>query len=261
MTSTLADSPLQSSIRTYWNERIHDLEVATSPVGSAAFFRELDAYRFEKLHYLPQLVDFAGYQGKQLLEVGCGTGTDLVRFAQGGAVVTGVDLSSTAIDLARQNFAHASLPARLEVMDGEALAFEDNSFDAVYAHGVIQYTANPGRMIGELYRVLRPGGQAILMVYNQRSWLMALSRFGAVGLEHEDAPAFHLFTIAEFRQLLRPFSQVKIVPERFPVRSRLQHGPKAWFFNWLFVPAFNLLPRAWVRPWGWHLMAFAGKGA
>jgi hypothetical protein len=89
---------------------------------------------------------------------------------------------------------------------------------------------------------------------------MALSRFAAVGLEHEDAPAFHLFSIEEFRDLLQPFAGLEIIPERFPVRSRLQRGPKAWLFNGLFVPAFNILPRAWVRQWGWHLMAFATKG-
>jgi SAM-dependent methyltransferase len=260
MIEALSQDALQSSIRTYWNERIHDLEVATSQPGSAAFFRELDEYRFEKLHYLPRLVDFSGYRGRQLLEVGCGLGTDLARFARGGAEVTGVDLSATAINLARQNLAQAGLPARLAVMDGEALQFPDGSFDVVYAHGAIQYTANPGRMIAELHRVLRSGGEAILMVYNRRSWLKALSRFGAVGLEHEDAPAFHLFTIPEFRDLLRPFARVEIVPERFPVRSRLQRGLKGRLFNQLFVPAFNLLPRRWVRKWGWHLMAFATKG-
>jgi hypothetical protein len=114
-------------------------------------------------------------------------------------------------------------------------------------------------MVEEVHRVLRPAGQAILMVYNRRSWLMLLSRLSAVELEHEDAPAFHLHSIAEFRELLAPFQRVEIVPERFPVRSRRQQGAKASAFNALFVPAFQLLPRALVRQWGWHLMAFAVK--
>lgn len=259
MTNERPGSPLQSRVRTYWDEHIHDLGVATSPLGSAQFFQQLDAYRFGKLHYLPQLVDFAGYRGKLLLEVGCGVGTDLLRFAQGGANVTGVDLSSTAIGLARQNFAQAGLQARLELMDGEALQFPDCSYDVVYAHGVLQYTGDVRKVISELHRVLRPGGEAILMVYNRHSWLSALSRFTGVRLEHEDAPAFHLFSMKEFRDLLRSFSDVKIIPERFPVRSQLHRGPEAWFFNWLFVPFFNVLPRAWVQSWGWHLMAFATK--
>ena len=49
------------------------------------------------------------------------------------------------------------------------------------------------------------------------------------------------------------------MPERFPVKSRLHHGWKAVAFNQLFVGTFNALPRAWVRPLGWHLMAFCRK--
>ena len=110
-------------VRRYWNERIHDLEMTTHPVGSREFFADLDDYRFDKLRYLPELVDFGGFAGRRLLEVGCGIGTDLARFARGGARVTGIDLSQTAIDLARQNFATLGLDGDLRVADGEALPF------------------------------------------------------------------------------------------------------------------------------------------
>ena len=255
----LAHQALVNQVRDYWNERIHDLEVTTSPVGSPQFFQELADYRFEKLHYLPRLVNFDGFPQKRLLEIGCGVGTDLVRFARGGAQVTGIDLSWRAIELAQQNFAQAGLPATLQVMDGERLQFADNSFAVVYAHGVLQYTADAGQMIREIFRVLQPGGRAILMVYNRYSWLMFLSKVAGVRLEHDDAPVFRLFSRSQFRQLLAPFTGVEIIPERFPVRSRLQQGTTAAFFNHAFVPLFNVLPAALVRPTGWHLMAFASK--
>lgn len=249
------------AIQHYWNKRIHDLEMTTHPVGSREFFDELDDYRFDKLDYLPRLVDFEAYRGKEVLEVGCGIGTDLVRFGRGGASVTGVDLSQTAIDLARRNFALHDLVARdLRVANAEALPFADNSFDVVYGHGVIQYTAHPARLVAECHRVLRPGGQAIFMVYNRLSWLNALSKLMKVALEHEDAPVLRKFSIAEFRRLLAPFASIDIVPERFPVKSRLHKGWKGVAFNTMFVGAFNALPRGLVRPLGWHLMAFCRKG-
>lgn len=249
-----------TEIEQYWNARIHDLEMTRHPVGSREFFADLDEYRFDKLHYLPRLVDFSGFAGKQLLEIGCGIGTDLVRFARGGALVTGIDLSQTAIDLAKQNFAWNGVSAReLRVANGEALPYADGAFDVVYGHGVLQYTANPQRMIAESHRVLRPGGSAIFMVYNRVSWLNALSKVMKVALEHEDAPVLRKFSIGEFRALLSPFAQVQIVPERFPVKSRLHGGWKGMAFNTFFVGSFNLLPRALVRRYGWHLMAFCRK--
>jgi ubiquinone/menaquinone biosynthesis C-methylase UbiE len=247
-------------IQRYWNERIHDLEMTEHPVGTREFFDDLHEYRFDKLHYLPRLVDFGAYRGRTLLEVGCGIGTDLVRFAQGGARVTGVDLSSTAIDLAQRNFAlHDVAPEELRVANGEALPYADHTFDVVYGHGVIQYTADAPRLIAECHRVLKPGGEGIFMVYNRISWLNAMSKLMKVQLEHEDAPVLKKYSIGEFRALLSPFADVRIVPERFPVKSRLHKGWKGVAFNTVFVGSFNALPRAWVRPLGWHLMAFCRK--
>lgn len=248
-----------AEIQRYWNARIHDLEMTDQPVGTRGFFEDLDAYRFDKLHYLPKVVDFDGYAGRELLEVGCGIGTDLVRFARGGANCTGVDLSETAIGLAKQNFALHGLTATLQVANGEALPFPDSSFDLVYAHGVVQYTADAAQLVRECHRVLRPGGQGIFMVYNRHGWLNVMSKVMRVDLEHGDAPVLRMFTITEFRALLSPFRQVRIVPERFPVASKLHKGWKASLYNGVFVGAFNTLPRALVRRWGWHLMGLCTK--
>ena len=144
-------------------------------------------------------------------------------------------------------------------MDGESMEFKDNSFDLVYAHGVLQYTADANRMIAEAYRVLKPGGEFIGMVYNRHGWLNIMSKWFKVGLEHEDAPVLDKYTAGEFRKMLSQFSLVRIVPERFPVKSRLHGGLKGFLFNTCFVSFFHLLPRTWVRRSGWHLMAFARK--
>jgi ubiquinone/menaquinone biosynthesis C-methylase UbiE len=247
-------------IAAYWNDRIHDLEMTDHPVGSKAFFDDLDEYRFDKLHYLPRLVDFSAFRGQRLLEVGCGIGTDLVRFAKGGARVTGVDLSQTAIELARKNFELNGVAAEeLVVGNGEALPYADASFDVIYGHGVVQYTADAPQLIRECHRVLTPGGTAIFMVYNRVSWLNALSKVMKVALEHEDAPVLKKYSIGEFKALLKPFAEARIEPERFPVKSRLHKGWKGVAFNTMFVGTFNALPRSLVRPLGWHLMGFCRK--
>ncbi|NOS99135.1 MAG: class I SAM-dependent methyltransferase [Phycisphaerales bacterium] len=246
-------------IAAYWNEHIHDLSVATQPAGSRGFFEELDAYRFDKLRYLPKLVDFGAFGGQSLLEVGCGVGIDLARFAGGGARVTGIDLAATSIELARTNLSQRGLTGELSVMNGEQMSFADSQFDMVYAHGALQYTADAARMAAEIHRVLKPGGTAIMMVYNRRSWLRFMSKTMGVGLEHEDSPFLRLFTRREFRSVLAPFRNVRIVPERFPVATKLHRGVKAVLYNGVFVGVFNLLPRPLVRWSGWHLMAFATK--
>ena len=246
-------------VRDYWNRHIHDLEITTHPVGSRGFFDDLDQYHFEKLHHLLRLVPFDACRGRTVLEVGCGAGVDLVRFARGGAAVTGVDLARSAIELAAANFAQQGLTADLRVADGEQLPFPDAAFDLVFAHGVVQYTPNPGTLVEEVRRVLKPGGEAIFQVYNRHSWLNVLSKVMKVGLEHEDAPVLRKYAEGEFRRLLAGFREIRIVTERFPVKSRLHGGWKGALYNGLFVGAFNALPRSMVRRFGWHILAFCRK--
>ena len=253
------ETPTTADVRTYWNQHIHDLEITTHPVGTPGFFADLDQYHFEKLHHLLRLVDFNAYRGKRVLEVGCGAGTDLARFAKGGAIVTGVDLAASSIDLARKNFEQQGLTGEFREADGEHLPFADDTFDLVYAHGVVQYTPSGGALVDECRRVLKPGGEAVFQVYNRISWLNALSKLMKVPLEHEDAPVLRKYSVGEFRQLLHGFRDVRIVEERFPVKSRLHKGWKGLAFNTFFVGTFNALPRTLVKRFGWHLLAFCRK--
>ena len=162
-----------------------------------------------------------------MLDVGCGAGADLARFAKGGAEVTGVDISAVGDRAgARELRAAGTRRADLRVADGEQLPFPDDTFDFVYAHGVVQYTGDDRALVDECRRVLKPGGEAMFQVYNRISWLNALSKLMKVGLEHEDAPVLRKYTPDEFRALLAGFRDVRIVPERFPVKSRLHGGWK-----------------------------------
>lgn len=248
-----------AEVRDYWNTHIHDLEISKQPPGSPGFFADLDTYHFEKLHHLLRLVDFNAWRGRPVLDVGCGAGVEVVRFARGGARVVGVDTAEQAAKLTRQHLWQQKLGGQVAVADGEALPFPAGSFDFVYAHGVVQYAASDTRVVAECHRVLRPGGLAMFQVYNRRSWLQLLSKVMKVPLEHDDAPVLRRYSIPEFRRLVAAFSSVKIVPERFPVKSRLHKGWKGAAYNAFFVGTFNAVPRSLVRRYGWHLLAFCTK--
>jgi 2-polyprenyl-3-methyl-5-hydroxy-6-metoxy-1,4-benzoquinol methylase len=250
---------LLQTIQAYWNAHIHDLEITKHPVGTQGFFEDLREYRFDKLRYLPKVIDFSAFRDKRLLEIGCGVGIDLVEFAKHGSAVTGIDVAESAIELARRNLAFQGVHGDLQVMNGEALKFPEESFDVVYAHGVLQYTADARRMVTEIHRVLRPGGEALLMVYNRYSWLNLLSVVLGVALEHEDAPVLEKYSARQFTDMLGDFAEVQLLFERFPVKTRLHGGLKGTFYNTLFVPFFNSLPRVLVRRSGWHLLAKAKK--
>jgi len=250
---------LDGRVRDYWNVQLHDANVSQSPPGSQQFFGDLEAYRYHKLDYLPRVMDFAAYAGRDVLEIGCGIGLDLARFAGAGGRAVGVDVSATAIGLARRRLEYDDASATLLVANGAKLPFPDESFDLVYCHGVLPYVADPEAIIQESYRVLRTGGEAVFMAYHRRSWLNVLSRLGGVRLAHADAPVLRTTTRDGMRNSLRTFQSCRIMTERFPVPTRMHGGWKATAFNNVLVPLWRLIPEAMVRPFGWHLLAFCRR--
>jgi len=122
--------------------------------------------------------------GGRILEVGVGTGISLPDYARQNRIV-GVDISAAMLDKARERVAALGLDhvEALEVMDAERLTFADGSFDVVVAQYVVTAVPNPEAALDEFVRVLRPGGEIVI-----------LSRVGAeAGLrravEHWFAPA------------------------------------------------------------------------
>jgi len=134
------------------------------------WYLEVERYRYQDYApWMHQTMEFAKHDGKKLLEIGAGIGTDHVQFAKYGAITTDVDLSSGHLDLAQENFRLRGLSGTFIHHDAEMLPFPDNTFDVVYSNGVIHHTPNTQSVVDEIYRVLKPGGKAIVMVYAENS--------------------------------------------------------------------------------------------
>src|SRR5205085_904898 len=110
------------------------------------------------------------WRDRDVLEAGCGIGTDGKQFARAGAVYTSIDFSPTALELARQRFAREGLSGEFVAGSLTELPFGDASFDLVYSVGVIHHIPDTERAVAEFRRVLRPGGRVLVMVYHRSSF-------------------------------------------------------------------------------------------
>lgn len=111
--------------------------------------------------------------GKSLLEVGCGSGFQSLRFAENGADVSLLDLSPRAIEIARNAFVTKKQPLpRCYVCDALYSEIPDDSFDVVWNMGVIEHFSDEGksRLLSEMVRMTKPNGKTIVMVPNSRCW-------------------------------------------------------------------------------------------
>ena len=114
-------------------------------------------------HHLRRLAwHFQPWQGKRLLDVGCGSGTWLRATADLGAVPAGVDISQVALDACK----HALPSADLHCGPAESLPFTEAEFDFVSCLGAIEHFLNPEAALREMIRVAKPGALFLLLVPN-----------------------------------------------------------------------------------------------
>jgi SAM-dependent methyltransferase len=122
-----------------------------------AFFAPLEALTTPAAF---KLVRFAGVQpGEKVLDVGCGTGVVAVTAARFGATVSGLDLTPALLEKARQNAEMAGVSIEFHEGDVEALPFKDAAFDVVLSQFGHIFGPRPSVAVGEMLRVLRPGGR------------------------------------------------------------------------------------------------------
>jgi SAM-dependent methyltransferase len=96
--------------------------------------------------------------GRDVLELGCGGAQWSIRLSQRGARVTGLDNSAAQLEHARRNVAEAGVEVELVHASGEALPFEDATFDVVFCDYGAMLFADPYLTVPEVARVLRRGG-------------------------------------------------------------------------------------------------------
>jgi SAM-dependent methyltransferase len=130
------------------------------------FFMDYDLFRYQNEPHLPACIDALRVAGKQVLEIGLGEGSESERLIRQGACWSGVDLTSESVDRVRTRLTIRELPYQ-ELRQGSVLSlpFADHTFDMVFSHGVLHHVPNIKEAQGEIHRVLRLGGELIIMVY------------------------------------------------------------------------------------------------
>ena len=165
-TSTLED------VHSFWNTEACGTHLVREPEikDKREFYERYSELRYRTEWHIQLLVPFEESRGKKVLEIGCGNGADGAMFARNGANYTGIDLTQAAVDATREHFDILGLEGNFQRENVERLSFDDNTFDIAYSWGVLHHTPVPAHGISEIYRVLKPNGRAIIMLYHKHSF-------------------------------------------------------------------------------------------
>lgn len=212
----------KAQVREFWDRASCGEELYLSGQDHAAYRAQADK-RYELEPYIPAFAGFAEARGLRVLEIGVGLGADHQRFAEAGADLWGIDLTGRAVEHTRRRLRAFGLSSRLAVGDAECLEFPDASFDRVYSWGVLHHSPDTPKAIAEVWRVLKPGGEARVMIYHTWSLvgLMLWVRYALLGLKpwlplreiyarYLESPGTKAYSVAEARALFADFSKVEI---------------------------------------------------
>lgn len=245
-------------------------------LGTAEYFRAFDAMREEDGCEPPAVSErIHGYSsagGLKVLDVGCGNGYVLFHYARNGAEVTGVDLTAIAVDLSRKRFALGGLVGTFVEIDGEHLPFPDDYFDIVCSMGVLHHISTPQTIVDEIYRVLKPGGRLIAMLYHRHSWknlvLLRVRRLldpkfrgktqqQALNMnDGDECPLALVYSRDEARRLFQRFADIEFSLTLLSWKQFFMLPPLVSLAE-QFLP---LSSRSWpARLMGWNLNIHANK--
>ncbi len=236
----------------YWNVHTLGLQYITDEtleVGSREFFEHIrpwmNPYKFPWIMARIER-EAAHLQGRHLLEVGCGMGYDSLEFLRRGVRVTATDLTPHAVSLTRRHFEIESVEAEdVRVANVLDLPYEDNTFDAVWANGVLHATGDTARAIQETRRVIKRGGRAIIShFYRRPSWMYTLHRWGRENIEHkeEDPPVNEFLTEDEILRMFMGFEILEVARDHYRALPVRRSGLKAALYTYGFMPVYNLIP-------------------
>lgn len=162
--------------REFWN---------ASPCGAQESFSQRLEHRIAMEPWVPDLIREIAESHNNIVEIGCGQGTDGLMFCQQlpeNGSYRGIDYSDESVASAQQAAGEAAETNTLRITpefmvgNAEALRFDDNSIECIFSNGVLHHTAHPERAYDEVYRVLRSGGVAYITLYRKPSIKVGLAQ-------------------------------------------------------------------------------------
>ena len=212
----------KKKVHDFWNRASCGEELYLTGEDFASYRAQAEA-RFRLEPHILEFAQFESSKGKKVLEIGVGLGADHQRFAQAGADLHGIDLTERAVEHTRRFIELSGQKSNLRVGDAENIDFPNQHFDIVYSWGVLHHSPDTPRAIAEVYRILKPGGIARIMIYHKWSmigfmlWVRYALLLGKpwrnlsnIYAEYLESPGTKAYDISEARLLFKDYSEVKI---------------------------------------------------
>jgi SAM-dependent methyltransferase len=247
-------------VKKFWNNRPCNVRHSKKEVGSREYYDEVEKKRYSAEPHISNFADFESWNGKKVLEIGCGLATEGINFARNGADYSATDLSVESLNLAKKRFDVYNEKGSFYLGNAEELSsfLPIQTYDLIYSFGVIHHSPYPEKIISEIKNYMNKNSVLKIMLYASESWKNYMIRAGFDQPEAQyGCPIANTYTKKEVENLLNGFEIISIEQDHiFPYQiepykeGRFEKQP--WFES-MPTEIFNVLK----KNLGWHLLITA----
>jgi SAM-dependent methyltransferase len=251
------------TVKNYWNNQPCNIRHSPCEIGTKEYFDQVEQRKYFVESHIPVFAEFEKWNGKKVLEIGCGIGTDAVNFARYGAIYTGIELSDKSLELTKKRFEVFGLTGEfynLDAQNKEELSKVGNEFDLIYSFGVIHHSPNPQQIIDNCMELLKPGGTLKVMVYAEDSWkkMMIDSKLDQYEAQ-SNCPIAFTYTKLQIYEMFKEYRNIRIAqdhifPYKIPAYKKYEYEREDWFAS-MPEEIFRMLE----KKMGWHLCVTCQK--
>ena len=254
--------PTISEVENYWDSRPCNIKHSAAEIGTKEYFNEVENKKYFVEPHIINFAKFDNWSGKQVLEIGCGIGTDAVNFARNGAIYTGIELSNESLVLAKKRFEIFKLTGTFLKGNAEELdnVLGNIKYDLIYSFGVLHHTPNLSLALKQIQNYCHKNSKVKIMVYASNSYKQKMIN---AGLDQPEAqygcPIANTYGEDEIIKILKECGfkttsiyQSHIFPYKIEPYKNHKYVKQPWF-EAMSKQIFDVLE----KNFGWHLLVDA----
>lgn len=159
----------QEQVREFWDSKPCGSDMSKQNPAERKYYEEIEDERYHYQYHIPKILDWLQWRDKKILEIGTGVGTDARQIISRGGNYIGINVDKGSVDATRKALSVFGMPGRVEQSSATNIFLDDASIDIVYSFGVLHHIPDVVKAVAEINRVLKPGGELLIMLYNKNS--------------------------------------------------------------------------------------------